>query len=347
MKVENIMNREIIFLSENSSISKAVELMVKNRIHQIPIINKNFDGMIYIKDILKVKSDLTKTSVRKIVKKTAHLEENYDLEKAIKILLEVGERALPVLKNGKVVGILSEVDIITKGIDVSGIKVEEIMNKPITIQESESLKKAIRIMEKYNISSLPIINWEEKLTGCINIFSFVELMAKEKGSIESLRSAKEKTSFFNNPVKNFSFNPITCKKEDEISKIVKYFENYEEIIVIEKEKPIGIIKPRDILYLFFKKEKTPLIVHGIKYEEAENILGSSLEKWNKLGVEKVLLSIEKIGTREKYEGKIKVFTKRKSFILSSFSYDKNSLLKELRDLTDRKIIQEKEKRKKL
>ncbi|MFH7880791.1 MAG: CBS domain-containing protein [Candidatus Aenigmatarchaeota archaeon] len=347
MKVEDVMNKNVISLNENSTISKAVELMVKNRIHQIPIINKNFEGMVYIKDIIKIKSDLSKTSVKKIIKKTFYLEENYDLEKAIKILLEVGNRALPVLKNGEVVGILSEVDIITKGIKISGIKVEEIMNKPITIEENDSLKKAIRMMEKYNISSLPIVNWEEKLVGCINIFSFAKLVSKEKESIESLKSAKEKVNFLNNPVKNFSFSPITCKKDETIENIVNYFKDYEEVIVVGDGKPIGIIKPRDILMLFFEKEKIPILTSGIKLEEVEKVFSFSLEKWKKIGVEKVAIILEKIGGKEKYEGKIKIYFKNKSFLFSSISYDKFSLLKELRDLANRKIIQEKERGKKL
>lgn len=342
MKVGDIMNRNVIFLSEEENISKAVELMAKNKIHQIPIVNKKFEGMVYIKDILKVKSDLTKTSIKKIVKKTATLEENTDLEKAIKLLLEVGERALPVLENEKVVGILSEVDIITKAIKVKDVIVENVMNVPIVIEEKESLKKAISLMEKYNISSLPIVNWEEKLVGCVNIFSFAELIAKEKESIESMKSAKEKISFFNNPVKNFSFYPKVCSKKENLEKVIPYFKECEEIVVVENEKPVGIIKPRDILALLFEKEKVPLITSGIKLEEVDPILSNSLEKWKKLGVGRVILIVEKIGAKEKYEGKIKVLFRGKTFMFSSTSYDKVSLVKELRDLVDRKIIQQKE-----
>ncbi|MEM5815262.1 MAG: CBS domain-containing protein [Candidatus Aenigmatarchaeota archaeon] len=345
MKVEELMNKNVVYINENEPISRAVETMIKNRYHQLPVINKKFEGMIFLKDILKVKSDMTKTSVKKIIKNTPLLEKDYDAEKGIKILLETGLRALPVIEKNKVVGILSEVDIITKYVkdEIIEEKVEKIMNEPITINENDSLKKAISIMEKRNISSLPIVNWEEKLVGCINIFSFAELLIKEREKIESLRSAKEKISFFKNPVKNFSFQPITCKKEEIIKNVKNLFEKKEEIIIEEKEKPIGIIKPRDILALLEKKEEIDIICSGIKKEEIENVFQRVLEKWKKLRVEKVIIMIERIGFREKFEGKIKIISRNWSFILHAVEYEKKALLKLLRDLADREIIKRKKK----
>jgi len=316
MKVEDVMNKNVVFASEEDYLSKIVNIMIKNRFHQVPIVNKEFEGMIFIKDILKVKSDLTKTKAKVILKKVPSLKKEDSIENAIKLLLETGLRALPVVEDGKTVGILSEVDVILK-INFRNVKASEIMNKPITIEENEKLKKAMRIMEKNNISSLPIINWGEKLVGCINIFSFVEYLAKEKSRIESLKSAKEKISFFDNSVKNFSFYPNVCKKDDNIEELKSLFKNGEEIIVLENEKPVGILKPRDFISLFATKEKAVLVCSGIKNEEVESVFSRFLEKWKKMGVQKVFVMVEKIGAKEKYEGKIKSVGESKSFMASA------------------------------
>ncbi|MCX8190853.1 MAG: CBS domain-containing protein [Candidatus Aenigmarchaeota archaeon] len=343
MKVQEVMNPKVLCIKEDETISQAVERMVKNRYHQLPVVNEKIEGMIFLKDIIKVKSDLTKTGVKNIVRSVPYLEKNQDVEKAIKILIESGVRALPVVENEKIVGILSEVDILEKYFEEKSIRVKDVMNKPIVLEENSSLRKAIRIMEKNNISSLPIINWEEKLVGCINIFSFAELIAKERSRIQSFKSAKEKIDFFDNPVKNFIFQPKTCEKETPISEVKDLFRKYEEIVVVENERPIGIVKPRDILSVWRTVELTELVCIGAKKEEVESVLGRSLEKWKRMGIEKVVLMIEQIGVRKKFEGKMKVVGKNINLMVSAVEYDKIFLIRNLKEVLERKIVEERNK----
>jgi len=63
----------------------------------------------------------------------------------------------------------------------------------------------------------------------------------------------------------------------------------------------------------------------------------------KMRVQKVFVMVEKIGAKEKYEGKIKVVGERKSFMASAVAYDKITLLKILKDIVDREIAERKGK----
>jgi len=348
MMIKDIMTKEVYSLSRQDTLSKAISLMVEKRFHQIPIVEKEYEGMIFLKDLIESRANPTKTKVEKFITNTPVLKENMSIEEAIKILAESGLRALPIVENKKIVGILSEIDIISslKKEDLRRIKASEIMSKVISAYENEKLKTILRIMEKNKISSVPLIDWKEEISGCINIFSIASFLYQKKERIESFRSAKERENILNNPAKNFSFFPNIVDRNVSLEEVVRLLQKGEEVIVVENKKPIGIIKARDIIESLIPKEKIPIIISGI--EEKDRVLDffeKISEKWRKFGVEKIAIQIEKFGMREKYFGRIRVFTNKEILMASSQAFDTDSLIRDLREKIERGIIKRKERRK--
>jgi len=345
MIVKDVMAKNVYTLSKNDTVSKAISLMVENRFHQVPIVEKEYEGMVFIKDLIKCRSDPTKTKLENFITNTPRLKENMDVLEATKILISSGLRALPVVEGKSVVGILSEVDVISnlKKDELKKVKASEVMSRVIVASENEKLKTVLRIMEKYGISSVPLIDWKEELSGCINIFSVAEFLHKQKERIESMRSAKEKENILDNPAKNFSFIPKTASKDVYLDEIAKLLQFGEEVIITEKNKPIGIVKPRDILEILIPKEKIPIIVFGLENRrEVLDYFEKVSEKWKKFGAQKIVIQIEKLATREKYFGRIKVYTTREIFMASSQTFDLPSLIRELKERIEREMIKEKE-----
>jgi ribosome-associated translation inhibitor RaiA len=119
----------------------------------------------------------------------------------------------------------------------------------------------------------------------------------------------------------------------------------EEVIVAENKKPIGIIKARDIIESLIPKEKIPIIISGIEEKgRASDFFEKISEKWRKFGVEKIAIQIEKFGMREKYFGRIRVFTNKEILMASSQAFDTDSLIRDLREKIEREIIKRKEKK---
>lgn len=346
MEVSEIMSKNIVSVGKNETISKAINLMIENRFHQLPVVEKEYEGMVFLKSLIKVRGNPIKTKLESYITNTPYLTPKSTIENAIKLLFETGLRALPVLENGKIIGIVSETDILSNldKKEFENKKAFEIMNKVIFLEENKSLKSVIRTMEKRNISSVPLVDWKEELSGCINIFTVAKFLTKQKERIESLRSAKESVNFLNNPAKNFAFQPKTVKKEESIENVIKLLKECEEVIVVEGKRPIGIIKPRDIIESLIKKEEIPIIVSGIeRKEEIVKIFERVSEKWG--DIEKIIVSIEKVGEREKYAGKIKIITSEgKTLLASSISFDVFSLARDLKDKIEREILKNKEKR---
>jgi len=347
MMIKDIMTKEVYALSKQDTLSKAISLMVEKRFHQIPIVEKGYEGMVFLKDLIKSRADPTKTKVEKFITNTPILKENTSVEEAIKILAESGLRALPIVENKKIVGILSEIDIISnlKKEDLRRIKASEIMSRVISAFENEKLKTILRIMEKNNISSVPLIDWKEEVSGCINIFSIASFLYQRKERIESFRSAKERENILNNPAKNFSFFPNIVDRNVSLEEVVRLLQKGEEVIVVENKKPIGIIKARDIIEFLVPKEKIPIIISGIEEKDrVSDFFEKFSEKWRNLGVEKIAVQIEKFGMREKYFGRIRVFTNKEILMASSKAFDIESLIRDLREKIEREMIKRKEKK---
>jgi CBS domain-containing protein len=76
MMIKDIMTKEVYALSKQDTLSKAISLMVEKRFHQIPIVEKGYEGMVFLKDLIKSRADPTKTKVEKFITNTPILREN-------------------------------------------------------------------------------------------------------------------------------------------------------------------------------------------------------------------------------------------------------------------------------
>jgi len=102
--------------------------------------------------------------------------------KAIEMMTRRDVRRLPVTKDGKLVGIISDRDLRQMGgraslklpksnEDAAYLKlpVEEAMTlNVITIREKHTVEDAIRMMMKYKISGLPVVDGEGALVGMLS-----------------------------------------------------------------------------------------------------------------------------------------------------------------------------------
>jgi acetoin utilization protein AcuB len=100
---------------------------------------------------------------------------------ATKILKEHQIRHLPVLKNGKLVGIITDRDLKRASPSdatsleahellyiIANIKVSEIMTKsPITVPYNYTVEEAAEILMKHRISGMPVVDKDGKVVGTI------------------------------------------------------------------------------------------------------------------------------------------------------------------------------------
>jgi len=104
--------------------------------------------------------------VNEVMNKVMAVDSDINLKQAAKILSDKNIGSIVVLKKDKILGIITEKDIINN-ISNLGKKISNIMTKQvITIDHNDSLDNAALIMASHKIKRLPVVD-KEKLVGII------------------------------------------------------------------------------------------------------------------------------------------------------------------------------------
>ncbi len=91
-------------------------------------------------------------------------------------IIEHHIRQVPVVENGKLVGILSRTDLLRDMVPTTGSEMEEILNPPasesmtsdpVTVEPDTTIEDAAEIMYKDRIGCLPVVTGDNELIGII------------------------------------------------------------------------------------------------------------------------------------------------------------------------------------
>lgn len=136
---------------------------------------------------MKVKDVMTKSIVS--------LNSKDSVEKAAELMKEHNIGAVPVCESGKVVGIITDRDIILRsvagGVDSKSQTVREIMSSnPVTGTQDMDVKDASRIMSERQIRRLPIVD-NANLVGMVSLGDIAVRPNLEQEAEQALSSISE------------------------------------------------------------------------------------------------------------------------------------------------------------
>lgn len=178
--------------------------------------------MVFVKDFLNINT-IPSSKLKNFVTITPILTPSDSVKKCTHLIVTTGNRALPVIEDSKLIGIISETDTILKT-DFGNILVENVMANAIVIKDDTMLDSAIAKMRRYNISRLSVINSNGILTGVINALDRAKLMATPRERI----AKDSRTSSIVAAVRQVPLNEITRKMKSvrigtQLKDIVKFF----------------------------------------------------------------------------------------------------------------------------
>lgn len=140
--------------------------------------NPNFNLML-VKDVMHKNVVVAKSDVT--------------IKEASKVMTKYSIGSLIVLKDDKIVGIITEGDIVqsvSKGLDLEGTAIEDIMSKNIiTIDPEKTIEDAVDLMVQHKIKKIPVVE-EGKIKGIITASDIVVVEPKLIASISNLISLK-------------------------------------------------------------------------------------------------------------------------------------------------------------
>ena len=185
LTVSGLMTANVAVASPDDELAKTAKTMVKNEVRQLPVVKNGGEviGIISALDILKSFHESGAKPAKKRVKdvmskSVVSCSPEDNITKAWEKMLSSGFSGLPVLEKGKVVGIITRMDLLKHGSArphiESGkgrhIPVRKVMqDRVLTATPGGSVQDVAGLMVERRIIRLPVVDTGMKLAGIVDI----------------------------------------------------------------------------------------------------------------------------------------------------------------------------------
>lgn len=272
IKVEEVMVKDVISVTIPATVNEALEKMQKFKKPDLPVINKEKElvGIISLDDIIKNPNEDQIALVMSRAFKS--VKEGDGVKKVAKILIDNNLTRVPVISNGKLMGVVAVRDIVMNGISKLDLNepCQAYMKEEVPcIWQDTPLRSALMIMVYSKSSFFMVLGNDGGIVGIVDtqdIMSSGEFLDELKTTElnisgegddwawepkNALHIVSQKLTLPLKPVKDvMSTELVTVTRKTSISKCAKEMKknNIEQIPVINAEGAlIGIIRDVDII----------------------------------------------------------------------------------------------------
>ncbi|MBN1682110.1 CBS domain-containing protein [Candidatus Bathyarchaeota archaeon] len=340
-EIEELVKTKIDVFEPDDTVSKILGELEKNGGYEAIVETDTKIGLITIRDILKVDQP-NQTKLTKFWKPLSPVTTSDVVKDVAHELIERNIRALPVVKNQKTYGLISQVDFVNALIDCSDLSSIPAKNiariTPITIDASEKVIEARNTMLLRGFSHIPVIK-NEKVVGIITAKDLVHTFIVPAIRIGKKDFVVDRVSKFPGNVSDvMDKHPAILGLEATTYEVVKELYEREKsacLILNEQDKLYGIITPRELLPLVAgtkTEEEYPIYIMGLNPEDflERSLVESKVRRTIQRGrlihkdINEVLINIKKKsreGNRTRYELRGRVLSPTKEYNVSTTGWD--------------------------
>jgi acetoin utilization protein AcuB len=151
MKIQSLMIKDPITIGPNASVGEAIELMKANSIRHLPVVarGKRMVGFLTLADLKQglIPSMLGDVSLNDLmIKNPITVSPDDDIEFAAQLIYNHKIGGMPVVKKGKLVGIVTATDMLRAFIDMMGILSTTSRIDVVLGEQPAAFKKAMQII---------------------------------------------------------------------------------------------------------------------------------------------------------------------------------------------------------
>lgn len=182
---------EVPCIEANEPVTKVFLILENFNVRAVPICNEGkplgiidvrelINEAITLRGILRKKIALHRTVYDVIYRELISISPNTSLGEAIKIMAYHNIGFLPIVENEKLIGVISETDIIKIIANDGNLNdsIYKYANKsPITVSKETTVRDAVELMIKNNIRHLPIVDNSGKLIGVISVKDIIKAIS--------------------------------------------------------------------------------------------------------------------------------------------------------------------------
>ena len=274
ISAQDIYTKGFNSVNESDTLSRCLEFFKTEMPPVLAVLDNKgkYAGVITRRWILRSRLDLSSTKVRTLMKAAPKVAPDYGLPKLAKLMIESGVRQLPVFNNEKLVGFVTDENVIHAAVNQKwgNNKVTTVMTKaPHTIEANRSVGAVLSLLREHGISHIPVME-AGKLIGIISIQDILENILQPTQSQNTGDIIGEKVQTLHIPAKGIMVSPVisvepSISLRDAEKKMRDY--NISCLTVTSSDKLVGIITKLDFLEPISQLEtETPklTIQFGIK-----------------------------------------------------------------------------------
>lgn len=169
MIVRDYMTSDVVHVEIPGNRDDVLKILKRTGISGVPVIkNKKLVGIITRKDLLR-KPEETQLGLL-MTAKPVTISPDADIREAARLLVKNRIRRLPVVENGKLLGLLSVADLIhaIAQLKVSDEIKDTFVSQTFALWEETPLPLVGRVMEISGVDAIPILDAESRLQGIIS-----------------------------------------------------------------------------------------------------------------------------------------------------------------------------------
>lgn len=341
-KIDSLIN-EPVLIDPSSTISHIISTLSQNDSFDAFCREKDATLCVSIRDLLLGK-DIANMKVRPFLHPIPSLKKGDTIEKAVNILTHNRIRAVPVVEDGNVVGIVQAKDILklVSELDNKWIKASQIFTpNPTVIDKKVPLSTARKIMTTKRLDHLPVVDGDKVLQVLTSYHLLQMLLPPERVGRKDIGS--KKIHKLESQVGNLGTSRMaSCMPQEDLSAVVDSMLHADTTfcLVTLHDSLQGIITYRDILNLLSTRVKSviPLFIVGMPKEDNANIITEkftkTLDKLQKVypDVQEAKVHVKKLhgtGSRFNYEVSTIIITPHQKYMFSRTGFDLSKVFDEI------------------
>ena len=359
LKVRDFMSRDVVTASPDDPVSEVLGKMRSHDIHEIPIVDrKKLAGLVAMRTIARRKAP-PGTKAKTLMEPAPEASPDLDLAGAAERLLASGHRSLPIGEKGKLIGVLSRVDVVralASCDEVAGMIVDDVMSpQPQCVAAEDTIAQARTVMANLGERAVPVVDQHRRLVGVVGIKDITALFSRPQGRPRDLVGDKDAVQV---RISSIMQPPVSVPPGTPLPKALEAMtkRGISTMIVEREREPIGIITSADLVELaarFREREGLLVQISGLEeqpdvYDQMYDLIQKAMRRITALVTPRLLnlhvVQYKADGDKSKWSLRARFATDREMYHLKHFDWDLFKALDGLLDQLEARIKEEKDLR---
>lgn len=365
LTVSDFMSTGLVTAVAKDTVGDVLAKMKANDVHEVPVVeNKKLLGVVTMRELMRRKSLPPSTKVSTVLQAAPDIAPDTPLPEAAEKMISAGFRTIPVVKDRKLVGILSRTDLVRAMADarsLQGLSVREFMTpNPQCVAGDDTVERAVQIMRALGERSIPVVDRNRRLKGVIGMKDVAGLFARPKVRIRQHEFVTDKEKLSVEVKGLMHYPPVTVGPDADVHRAAELMlrHNISSVIVAEDDEPVGILTKPDLMHILagFRERGQQLFVElsGLEdepsdtYDAMYDLIQREMKRIAQITTPKTLsIHVQKYkpeGDRWKYSLRGRFATAHRMYYANHFDWDLQITLSGLLDGLYRRIVKEKERK---